>query len=54
MFPVLGLIEWDGITIADGVPGFNTIALNAMIVEDSEPRENSFVHHEIPYGYMTM
>ena len=51
--PVMGVVEWDGIMIRDGTSGINTAAFSEAIVEDSEPRENSFVHTEIPYGYMT-
>ena len=52
--PVMGVVEWDGIVVGDGTSGINTAAFSEMIVEDSEPRENSYVHTEIPYGYMTM
>ena len=53
LIPVMGVVEWDGVTIGDGTSGVNTAGFCEMIVEDSEPRENSFVHTEIPYGYMT-
>lgn len=51
--PVMGVTQWDKIMIADGTSGMCTAAFSEMIVEDSEPRENSYVHTEIPYGYMT-
>ena len=50
--PVMGVVEWDGVIIGDGTSGINTAGFSELIVEDSEPRENSFVHTEIPYGYM--
>eukprot|EP00210_Caulerpa_lentillifera_P000879 g850.t1 len=51
--PVMGVVEWDGQAIKDMSSGINTAGFSELIVEDSEPREDSYYHTEIPYGYIT-
>jgi len=51
--PVMGIVEWDGALIKDMTSGINTAGFSELIVEDSEPREDSYYHTEIPYGYIT-
>jgi 4-amino-4-deoxychorismate lyase len=51
--PVMPVVQWDDAAIADGCPGLFTLQCRALIQNDQLSHENSPLHHEIPYGYLT-
>lgn len=50
---VVGLTHVDGHPIGDGRPGLVTVALQAVLENDREPRAGSPVHTPVPYGGLT-
>ena len=51
--PVMAVTEWDLKTISDGTPGINTLGFNQMIYKDADEAEGSYMHSEVPYGFLT-
>ncbi|GAX75021.1 hypothetical protein CEUSTIGMA_g2467.t1 [Chlamydomonas eustigma] len=50
---VTAITSLNGQDIADGRPGASSIAFANMLENDQLPREQSPVHIEVPYGYVT-
>jgi branched-subunit amino acid aminotransferase/4-amino-4-deoxychorismate lyase len=50
---VTAITSLNGQDIADGKPGASSIAFANMLENDQLPREDSPVHIEVPYGYIT-
>ena len=51
--PVMPVVQWDDVLIADGTPGLAALQLRVVLQTDMEPRANSGQHVGVPYGYLT-
>jgi hypothetical protein len=52
-FGVVGVTHLDEDAIADGRPGYMTMALQAVLTNDREPKPGSARHIPVPYGGIT-
>ncbi|KAI3425070.1 hypothetical protein D9Q98_008447 [Chlorella vulgaris] len=51
--PVMPVVGWDVMLIADGTAGLAALQVRVMLQQDMQPRPGSDQHTEVPYGFMT-